>query len=166
MPRRGEVASMPTAAERQAVVFLTAVAVLGGSVRVLQSRSLDQAVAQAASLSPEDQASATEELSRQVSAVEQAKGKKTSSKKKGPPSEPIDVNTADVEQLDALPRVGPALAARIVADRDSLGPFDSLDALQRVKGIGPALALGLSPYVTFSTGLRPLHVDTYRGRPP
>jgi competence protein ComEA len=157
---------MPTAAERQAVVFLTAVAVLGGSVRVLQSRALDQAVAQAASLSPNDQASASEELSRQMSAVEQAKATKSSSKKKGPPSEPIDVNTATAEQLDALPRVGPALAARIVADRDSLGPFDSLDALQRVKGIGPALARGLSPYVTFSTGLRPLHVDTYRGRPP
>jgi competence protein ComEA len=158
---------MPTAAERQAVAFLTAVAVLGGSVRVLQSRALDQAVAQAASLSNEGQASAEDELNRQVTAVEQAKvEKKSASKKSGPPSEPIDVNTATAEQLDALPRVGPALAARIVADRDSLGPFDSLEALQRVKGIGPALARGLSPYVTFSTGLRPLHVDTYRGRPP
>ncbi len=157
---------MPTAAERQAVAFLTAVAVLGGSVRVLQSRALDQAVAQAASLSPEEQASADDELNRQATAVAAAKDKKKPSKKSGPPSEPIDVNTATAEQLDALPRVGPALAARIVADRDSLGPFDSLEALQRVKGIGPALARGLSPYVTFSTGLRPLHVDTYRGRPP
>ena len=64
----------------------------------------------------------------------------------GPPaSDPIDPDVATAEELDALPRIGPALAARIVADRDSLGPFGSLEALQRVRGIGPALASGIGP---------------------
>lgn len=49
----------------------------------------------------------------------------------------IDVNSASSAELELLPRIGPALAARIVADRSANGPFRSLDDLQRVKGIGP-----------------------------
>lgn len=49
----------------------------------------------------------------------------------------IDVNRADVEALQGLPGVGPAIAARIVEER-RVQPFASLDDLQRVKGIGPA----------------------------
>jgi competence protein ComEA len=60
------------------------------------------------------------------------------------------VDRATAEELESLPRIGPALARRIIADRDSLGPFGSLDALQRVKGIGPGVAKQLAPRVTFS----------------
>jgi len=63
---------------------------------------------------------------------------------------PIDVDRADVDALDRLPGIGPALARRIVEDRDANGPFGSVDALQRVRGIGPALAARLAPLVTFS----------------
>jgi competence ComEA-like helix-hairpin-helix protein len=52
---------------------------------------------------------------------------------------PLDLNRAEVDELQALPGVGPALARRIVDDRESRGPFASLDALERVRGIGPAL---------------------------
>ena len=62
----------------------------------------------------------------------------------------IDVDIATAEQLEGLPRVGPALADRIVANRDSLGAFGSLDALGEVRGIGPAMLKLLSPVVTFS----------------
>ncbi len=68
---------------------------------------------------------------------------------------PVDVDRASAELLDALPGIGPALAARIVADRDSLGPFGSLEGLQRVRGIGPALAAKLKPRITFSGVPRP-----------
>ncbi len=51
---------------------------------------------------------------------------------------PLDVNAADAEALEALPGIGPALAARIVADRERRGPFGSLAALSRVPGIGRA----------------------------
>ncbi len=50
----------------------------------------------------------------------------------------IDLNTATVEQLDALPGVGPVTAAAIVAWRQANGKFTSVDQLADVDGIGPA----------------------------
>lgn len=63
------------------------------------------------------------------------------------PGAPVNVNTADVEQLDALPGIGPATAAAIIADRDANGPFASVDDLSRVRGIGPAKLEQLRPLV-------------------
>lgn len=57
----------------------------------------------------------------------------------------LNLNTATPEQLEALPRIGPALAARIVAGR----PYRSLADLDRVKGIGPSTLADLTPLVTF-----------------
>ena len=50
--------------------------------------------------------------------------------------EKIDVDRAPAGELIRLPRIGPTLAARIVANRDSRGPFGSLVQLDRVTGIG------------------------------
>ncbi len=50
----------------------------------------------------------------------------------------VDINTASAEDLAALPGIGPAIAARIVAHRDSAGPWPAVDSLLAVKGIGPA----------------------------
>ncbi|BAX93546.1 ComEA family DNA-binding protein [Mycobacterium shigaense] len=50
----------------------------------------------------------------------------------------VDLNTATVEQLDALPGVGPITAAAIVAWRQANGKFSSVDQLADVDGIGPA----------------------------
>jgi competence protein ComEA len=50
----------------------------------------------------------------------------------------IDLNTASAEQLDSLPGVGPATAAKIISDRTANGPFRNVDDLMRVSGIGPA----------------------------
>jgi competence ComEA-like helix-hairpin-helix protein len=52
---------------------------------------------------------------------------------------PVDLNRAGIDELQALPGVGPALAARIVADRDRHGPYASLEELARVSGVGPAM---------------------------
>jgi competence protein ComEA len=60
------------------------------------------------------------------------------------------VDVADAAVLDALPGIGPSLAARIVADREARGPFGSLEGLRRVKGVGDVLAARLAPRVTFS----------------
>jgi competence protein ComEA len=62
----------------------------------------------------------------------------------------LDLDVASVGEIDRLPRVGPALARRIVATRDSAGPFGSLEGLRRVKGIGAATLEHLAPLVTFS----------------
>ena len=54
-------------------------------------------------------------------------------------AEPLDINTATVEQLDqTLTNVGKIKAEAIVQDREKNGKFKSVDDLTRVKGIGPA----------------------------
>ncbi|HYH82720.1 MAG TPA: ComEA family DNA-binding protein [Longimicrobium sp.] len=55
----------------------------------------------------------------------------------------VNVNTATVEELQTLPGIGPALAARIVAHRAARGPFRTVEELEKVPGIGPATATRL-----------------------
>jgi competence protein ComEA len=52
---------------------------------------------------------------------------------------PLDLNSATVADLDALPGIGPVLAQRIVDHRTAHGPFSSVDQLDDVSGIGPAI---------------------------
>jgi competence ComEA-like helix-hairpin-helix protein len=66
------------------------------------------------------------------------------------PGEKIDLDRAGAVDLVRLPRIGPALAARIVADRADRGPFGSLEALDRVPGIGPVLLEAVRPHAAFS----------------
>lgn len=56
----------------------------------------------------------------------------------------VDVNRATAEELETLPRIGPALAQRIIADREANGPFATIADLDRVKGIGPATLAALA----------------------
>jgi len=153
---------MPTAAERQAVAFLATVALLGGGVRLLQTFAFERALAAAEAPAADDA------IAAQLEAVDSARRRKASSRTRSRTSTdaPIDPDVATEAELDRLPRVGPALARRIVANRDSFGPFGSLDELQRVRGIGPALAAGLAPHVTFSSGFRPLHGESNPRRAP
>ncbi|HEU4383506.1 MAG TPA: helix-hairpin-helix domain-containing protein [Anaeromyxobacteraceae bacterium] len=50
----------------------------------------------------------------------------------------LDPNQASAEDLAAVPGLSPTLAAEIVADREARGPFERVEALRRVRGIGPA----------------------------
>lgn len=60
----------------------------------------------------------------------------------------IDLNSADVTQLETIPGIGPVRAAAIVQHRDENGPFASVDALLDVSGIGPATLESMRAYVT------------------
>jgi competence protein ComEA len=51
--------------------------------------------------------------------------------------EHIDLNSASASALQLLPGIGPALSRRIVEDREAHGAFETVDALTRVRGIGP-----------------------------
>ena len=59
----------------------------------------------------------------------------------------VRINTADAAALDALPGVGPVLAARIVAHRDAHGPFAVIEDLLEVPGIGEAKLAGMRDFV-------------------
>ncbi len=48
----------------------------------------------------------------------------------------IDLNSADQEQLQSLPGIGPSLARRIIDFRDKNGPFERIEDLMNVRGIG------------------------------
>jgi competence protein ComEA len=59
----------------------------------------------------------------------------------------IDVNRADWPELALMPGIGEQLAKRIVASRQSKGPFRELSDLRRVRGIGPKTLDGIKPYL-------------------
>ena len=59
----------------------------------------------------------------------------------------VNINTATAEQLQLLPGVGPALAGRIIAFREANGPFEKVDELAAVQGIGDKSLEKLRPYV-------------------
>ena len=60
----------------------------------------------------------------------------------------VNINTAGAEHLELLPRIGPALAERIIEFREAHGPFGSVDELVAVKGIGEKSLANLESYVT------------------
>lgn len=62
----------------------------------------------------------------------------------------VNVNTATAEQLSLLPRVGPAIAQRIVEFREQNGPFKSADQLLLVRGIGEATFELMKPYIALA----------------
>lgn len=153
-----------SAAERNALLFLCAVLLLGSGVRMVR----------ASSVGPVPSHADVAALDAQIAAVDSAAGRppraKRPARSKTPPAPKpgpgwagltvrsnrqktittVDLDRATAQEIDALPGVGPSLARRIVEDREVCGPFGSLDGFQRVAGVGPALAERLRNHVTFS----------------
>ena len=76
-------------------------------------------------------------------AAPQAAGKPAASEVR-----PIDINTADSSALETVPGIGKSLSQRILAFRDKNGPFQSVDDLLKVQGIGEKSIQKLRPYLT------------------
>lgn len=151
---------MPTRAERKALQFFSVVLVLGASTRAWRA---------VRSHSPAD-AAARSALETQIKAADSARHAglrkaKREPKKKAPPKPAgkVDLDLATADEIEGLRYIGPTLARRIVADRDSFGPFGSMEGLQRVKGVGPSIVEKLDSSVTFSLVPRP--TNTVISRP-
>ena len=71
----------------------------------------------------------------------------------------VNINTATAEQLENLPGIGPDLAQRILDYRNDNGPFDTINGLLNVKGIGEGKLSKLRDQITVgnsgSTGKDP-----------
>ncbi len=204
---------MPTTAERQALAFVAALAIVGAGVRVAGARRFAREVNGAVAVVNTDSGSpAARALAAQIAAVDSARAaspgrsrksgasrRSNSSKRSGRPTSddksrqsnqpddwserpqsrrstvrersppvstdnPVDINNANAAEIERLPRVGPALAKRIIAWRNSHGPFSTEEDLRHVPGIGVTTAALLVPLVTFSSGYRPFQSEARPSR--
>jgi len=74
---------------------------------------------------------------------------------KKPPPQPVNLNTANSEQLQLVPGIGPATAEKILQMRKSYGPFKSVDDLRAVRGIGPKRIEKMRKYLTVGKAAAP-----------
>ncbi len=81
------------------------------------------------------------------SARPRAKRARKAAAKPPTPDRPVDLNRATLQDLDTLPGVGPATAARILAVRKRLGRFRNVEELREVPGIGAKRLARLRPLV-------------------
>lgn len=143
---------MPTHAERKALLFFSTVLVLGASARAYRAMRAPAAADGGARSALERQIKAADSARRY--GLRKAKRDRTPKPPARPPG-PVDLDVAGEKEIESLRHIGPALARRIVADRDSFGPFGSMKGLRRVKGIGPSMVKKLDSAVTFSLVPRP-----------
>ena len=66
---------------------------------------------------------------------------------KRPPAAPVNVNTATLEQLQALPGIGPAMARSIGRHRERNGPFRRVEELLIIRGMSKKKLARLKPYL-------------------
>jgi competence ComEA-like helix-hairpin-helix protein len=69
---------------------------------------------------------------------------------KNPPSKPIDLNLANVKELQGLPGVGPVTAQRIIGMREKSGRFHRVEDLLAVRGISQKKLDAMRAYITVS----------------
>jgi competence protein ComEA len=140
---------MPSSSDRRAALLLVGLAGLGLGVRLLVGGlPVPGAVAYRFG---DGQRPTRDSVGRDAVRLAQPLG----------PDERVDVDRAAALELVRLPRIGPALAARIVANRDTGGPFGSLEGLRRVPGIGAGTARGLVGHVSFSGPAGPTAPQTW-----
>ena len=87
-------------------------------------------------------------LSVQVLAQAAAPGSKPQAAK---PSTTVNLNTATIAELEALPGIGAKVATRIVKYRTKKGPFRKIEELMNVQGVGEKSFLKLRPQLTVAT---------------
>lgn len=143
-----------TGTEAAAIFVLTIVLTVGLGVREIQGKTaepvgelfatVDAAWAERDSMAANDHAGAHQHVDAIVPADSVAiptSGYADSpprSRRRSSANSPVrmNLNTADAALLQRLPRIGPALAGRIIAYRQDRGPFTSVNQVVNVRGIG------------------------------
>lgn len=158
---------MATPAERKALLFFAVVATLGASVRLWRAHH-PHPTRQSAAASPDaDHRTATDRprtarstaRKRTRTTYKGTRGSRTSRSRIGhidrDSTSIIDLDRATVAEIDALGILPPGTGRLIVEDRDTFGPFGSIDELRRVPFLSSAIIRKLAPRVTFSLLPRP-----------
>ena len=83
-----------------------------------------------------------------ASAVPAAAAPSATPKAAASEARPIDINTADGATLESVPGIGKSLSQRILSFREKNGPFQSVDDLLKVQGVGEKSIQKLRPYLT------------------
>lgn len=168
--------------DHKALVFVGAIALLGGGVRFVraargeprpqsqpalerQMRAADSAVLRA---KPKPGAHQAQDTSRRrrtktapVADTAHAGSGPGPLDRAGYSNGKLDLDVATAAQIDSLPGVTPTMAKRIVFDRMARGPFLNGSGLRRVSGVGPAFLRRIDSLVTYSgTFHRPDPRDT------
>src|SRR6266540_3465602 len=127
--------------DRRAALLLACLALAGAGVRFLLSPSPQSAPGDVQLQSPpRSRGAGLRETARRAAELARPLA----------PGERIDLDRADVTEITRLPRVGPALAQRIVDWRVEHGAFGSLERLDSVPGIGPHLLAAIRRHVVFA----------------
>jgi competence protein ComEA len=84
----------------------------------------------------------------QVAVASPQPAKPAAAKAKATASNPVNLNSASVAQLQTLPGIGASAAQRIVDYRQKNGSFKKIEELMNVKGIGEKSFLKLKPLIT------------------
>ena len=116
--------------ERRAIWFLVLILLIGVALRYYQKSNT------------------TRQLKLETATISDTL-KDSSSKVMGviTPENPLDINSATVQELQLLPEIGPKKAERIVAYREVNGLFKDIDSLINVYGIGPKTVEKLKPLI-------------------
>lgn len=131
-----------TKQERYVVLFLIAGILIGAAVRLLNPniRIADTSA---------DHVSTFEKIVKQMDSSHVHAGENLNSASRGKAAEDfkIDLNRATIDDLIALPKIGPALAKRIIEYRKVHGKFQDISQLINVKGVGKKTLEKLKPFI-------------------
>ena len=125
--------------DKRAALMLACLALAGAGVRYFLSPSL---------ASPPGDVQLQSSSTNRPSALQETARRAARLARPLMPGERIDLDRADVSEITRLPRVGPALAQRIVAWRTEHAPFGTLARLDSVPGVGAKLLDAIRPFVT------------------
>lgn len=126
-----------TTQERAVIIFLTVTLLVGSGARLVKNRRLDAELGAGRSAI---EAARFDSIANEINTASMTAGVAVQELEQDNSSAgTININLASASELEHLPGIGPAIAGRIVAYRDSMGAFTNIKEIAAVKGIGDKL---------------------------